>query len=112
MSQLKPNETIEVYANQGMREAMVLAVLGNEALVEYEMPKGSTALRVVPIEFTDPYCGKQMSYAKVPLRWLEVLAREEVEWLGLPQQSGKQKAPQPRELLARRSMLCPCPPTS
>jgi hypothetical protein len=38
-----------VHANQGWREATTLAQLGEEVLVEYEMPAGTTALRQIDL---------------------------------------------------------------
>ena len=58
---LTPRETITVHVNQSDREGYVLAVIGSEALIEYEMPKGTTALRIVPIDDENAYPYKSIS---------------------------------------------------
>jgi hypothetical protein len=42
----KVGSSTTVHANQGDRDATVLAVLGDEVLLEYEMPAGKTFLRI------------------------------------------------------------------
>src|SRR5262245_28661647 len=42
-------DQLTVRANQNYREAYVLAVIGDEALIEYEMPGGTTALWVIDV---------------------------------------------------------------
>ena len=47
---LQANDSLEVYINQGRRPAFVLAVLDDMALIEYEMPRGTTTLRLMPTD--------------------------------------------------------------
>ena len=102
MIELTPGKVIEVYANQGMRPATILAIHEDDALVEYEMPNGTSVLRIVPRKFEDPYCGKRVAHMGVPTYWLEIMVAEEAEWIGNPQQRGGVKVPQPKELLESR----------
>jgi hypothetical protein len=57
--------------NQGERDGYLLAVLDGVALYEYEMPRGSTALR-----FVYPDGGeKTVAYRSLSLRWLKAAGR-------------------------------------
>lgn len=38
---------LEVDRNQGLRDAIIVSVSGDEDLIEYEMPNGTTALNVI-----------------------------------------------------------------
>jgi hypothetical protein len=71
---------ISTYANQGMREAEVLAILHDEALIYYEMPEGRQFLRVIQIDDIDkrgnhnshrsrwtPYSA--IAKARIPKKW-------------------------------------------
>lgn len=42
-------QSYEVYANQGMRDGTVLAVIGTKFLVEYVMPAGRTFGRIIDV---------------------------------------------------------------
>jgi hypothetical protein len=113
---LQPGQLVYVEANQGTREALVLAVLGDEALLEYEMPKGTTALRLVaaiPGQALKGAGGRpylKVSYAAVPGRWLQAIASQGQRWIGKPQSGGFQLASEkyrlPTPTLARFH-LCP-----
>ena len=61
-----------LHANQGDRDATVLATLGSEVLYEYEMPNGRTYLRVVDV-FT-PGTYRTMSRNAMPKKWQKELA--------------------------------------
>lgn len=80
-------QNIKVYANQGYRDAVVLAILSNEALIEYEMPKGTTALRVIDCVTEGTLA--QYSYATVPIRWIAEMFQTETEWTGNPQKNAE-----------------------
>jgi hypothetical protein len=98
MPSLGPNDTVDVWANQAEREGCVLAVIGCEVLIEYEMPgttatwggvthKQTSALRVVQM-IQDKVVGnyKTMSYNTVPKRWLQAIREAgTTEWLGMGQ---------------------------
>lgn len=86
MGKLYEGENITIHANQGERDAAVLAVLGDEALIEYEMPGGTTALRVVSAHDPDLIL-RRYAYTDVPLRWLRAMLEVGSDWTGMPQQS-------------------------
>ncbi len=66
-----------VFINQGYRAAMVLAVLHSRALLEYEMPEGSTALRETDatmrrrIDLT--HHDRTLPYRTLPRRWIRAI---------------------------------------
>lgn len=80
--------------NQGWREATCLAVLGDDALIEYEMPSGTTALRIVLAADPDgTYIN--MSYYDLPKKWLREMAAWGICWIGNPQQQTLEQGPPP-----------------
>lgn len=96
-----PNDSIEVWANQAEREGYVLATIGDEVLIEYEMP-GTTAkygkfhpaqpwsaLRVIKTIGLQPVGDYQsVSYNNVPKRWLRAIkAADMTNWIGMGQRS-------------------------
>lgn len=62
--------------NQGNRDATICARIDNEILIEYEMPKGTTALVVIDIT-KKAARDKNISYLTLPKRWILALADEE-----------------------------------
>lgn len=82
--ELAPGESLEIYANQGQREATVIAAIGDERLIEYEMPKGSTALRIINVNDPDGHY-KTVSYRAVPRVWLEAIVAAGIGWQGRQQ---------------------------
>lgn len=87
---------ITVERNQGDRDGTVLAVDGIEALIEYEMPNGTSALNVISLG-DKPY--RAVAYTSLPKKWQRLLVANEAEWIGRPQQSGRNRQlPQPAEL--------------
>jgi len=79
---LEPNNGIDVWANQAEREGFVLATIGDEVLIEYEMP-GTTAkyahhpaqpwssLRIIKTIGLIPVGDyRSVSYTAVPKKWL------------------------------------------
>ena len=88
---LEPNETVLVYVNQAEREGYVLAVLENEALIEYEMPKGTTALRIVPADNIDAYPYKSPSYLTLSAKWIVAMYEQGTleNMIGNPQGGGQ-----------------------
>src|SRR5512142_1522686 len=99
MADLRVNQSFDIWVNQQWRETYVLATHGNQALLEYEMPNGTSALRVVPINQPDAH-GKSVSYHSVPTYWLEEMVKEDIEWLGRPQRNGRREVAKPTEMLA------------
>jgi hypothetical protein len=66
--QVGSSTTVE--ANQGTRDATVLATLGLEVLLEYEMPAGKTFLR---IENLDGGRHRSVSHSALPKKWRKEL---------------------------------------
>lgn len=112
----QPGTHLQVYANQGWREARVLAALGDERLVEYEMPKGTTALRIYKLEvdrstLTGTYLPfaradshyTNVSYNRLPNKWLKAIVDAGQSWLGQPQQSSTWER-QPDVILRQREL--------
>jgi hypothetical protein len=83
----KPGDTFTIEVNQGAREAVVLAVIGDKSLIEYTMPAGSTALQIVT--WGAEQRGRSVSYAAVPTKWLRAIVEEGCEWDGNPQGRGR-----------------------
>jgi len=102
------NDSIEVWANQAEREGCVLATLGDEIILEYEMPGTtsqwgynrrtgqyrhpavpSSALRIqrtIGTEMVGAYTA--VSYNRVPRKWLAAIrAAEMTDWIGMGQRS-------------------------
>jgi hypothetical protein len=81
-------DTTTVEANQGEREAEVLATSGNQMLVEYLMPNGTSALRIITV------CGRRfidqrsVPYRNVPKKWVRAMHEQGTTlWEGRCQRS-------------------------
>ena len=77
------NDSVTVWRNQADREAVVLAVIGDQVLVEYEMPKGTSAMLLfnsIEGEFFD--CGRSISYKTCPQKWVNAINAADMEWMG------------------------------
>jgi len=86
--ELQVRMIFSVLRNQAEREAYVLAIIGNEALIEYTMPHESTTLNIVPNPYNRETSGyKTVSYRKVHTKWLEVMTANNISWVGHPQGS-------------------------
>ena len=66
--------TLDVYRNQAYREAYLYAVIGERALIEYEMPNGSSALNFVSIHNTRDY--RPVSYGALPKKWAKAVIEQ------------------------------------
>lgn len=108
----QPGDRLLVYANQGDRPAVILAVAGGRALAEYEMPGGSTALRVVDRDDPNAGRGRQLgdgiSYHCCPLLWLAAIEWAGTAWVGEPQQASR-AAPSAASLLAAAGFVVGVP---
>lgn len=95
-----PGDSIDVWANQADREGCILATIGDQAILEYEMPgttsqygrhpaQPTSALRVITTIGLETIGNHQtVSYNKVPQKWLAAIrASGQTEWLGLGQRS-------------------------
>lgn len=65
---LKAGETFTIYVNQGERDAVIVAVLGDRYLYEYEMPNGSTCLRNEK--------DRPVSYRAISDKWLDAIEEQ------------------------------------
>lgn len=104
---VKPGWIFTLLINQGDRDAVVLAVRGRQALAEYEMPNGSTALAILDLpedETREP--GRQsVSYRGLSTPWLRAIVEAESTWIGKPQQTGSWRPASPEAMLAERTAL-------
>lgn len=78
----QPRDHFQVDVNQGMRDAYVLAVIGDEALIEYEMPAGTTALWVIRAGDPDAHKIRNLSYRACPQKWLDAMDEACTIWEG------------------------------
>lgn len=96
----QPHDTLDVWSNQAEREGYVLATIGDEVLLEYEMPgttskwahhpaQPTSALRIIRTIGLQPVGDyKSVSYKTVPKRWLRAIkAAGTTEWVGMGQRS-------------------------
>lgn len=101
---LKPGDHLQILVNQGWRFADVLAVVGQDHLLEYEMPNGTTALR---LQTLDPETGRVLkersySYRDVPTKWLQAIEACGQDWKGQPQQVGNWRPKSVTDTLVER----------
>lgn len=95
-----PGDSIDVWANQAEREGCILATIGDQAILEYEMPgttsqygrhpaQPTSALRVITTIGRETIGNHQtVSYNKVPARWIAAIrASGQTEWIGMGQRS-------------------------
>ena len=90
---LEAGDETSVHRNQGEREAIVLAVdpERGEALIEYEMPAGTTALSVISWQGDSP--GPSVSYATVSKAWIRRMHQQGTkDWQGRCQRRSGQWA--------------------
>lgn len=78
----EPRDQLVVDVNQGKREAYVLAVIGDEALIEYEMPGGTTALWVIHAGRPHPRRIRNVSYKSCTKKWLKAIEEAGTIWEG------------------------------
>jgi len=81
----RPNDSIEVYSNQAMRDGWVLAVIGDEILIEYEMPAGTTAMLKFTVLGGKLRHMRNVSYRDCPKKWLAAIREAGMEWVGMGQ---------------------------
>lgn len=79
-------DDVTVNINQADRDGVVLALLGDECIVEYVMPAGSSSLYIALA--TEPAVKlKSVAYHKLTKAWRKAIAAEGLDWEGTPQQS-------------------------
>lgn len=110
-----PGTEFQIWVNGDLRAAIVLAVRKGWALIEYEMPNGTTALRL--LRLTDKIVEmfiferkfiklarreyRNLSYYDVTRPWLRSIIKNGLTWKGVPQQKRGRSAPTPQELLEK-----------
>lgn len=77
--------------NQGEREAEVLAIIGDQALIEYLMPNGTSSLRIVDRMDPDAKVYKNVTYHRLPKKWIQAMDDAKTSWIGQPQNHGGKK---------------------
>ena len=90
LPKLKAGRAIGVYRNQKTRDAIVLAVIDETALIEYVMPRGMTSLNLIAADGrnrhsekpgqwkTEPGYRSQyraVAYDRLSVKWLEAIKR-------------------------------------
>jgi hypothetical protein len=93
---LKAGELLQVWVNQGLRDAIVLGVHEDKAIVEYEMPAGTTAMIVVPRDGSENW-GKSVSYRTCPKYWVRAIRKGLNNWDGHSQTGTIYKFPNEEE---------------
>jgi cold shock CspA family protein len=84
-TRLVAGESVSYERNQGQRDAEVLAVLGDEALVSYEMPSGVTYLNIVAADGSDePGAYRAVSVKALPKKWRKAIAAQYAPASGMP----------------------------
>lgn len=84
---LNVGDDVDVFINQGEREGIVLAILGDECIVEYLMPKsGTSSLYIASCDEVE-VARKSVAYHKLTRAWRTAIAQQGELWEGTPQQS-------------------------
>lgn len=97
-------DSMYLYRNQSHRDGVILAVLGDRALVEYEMPNGTSALNYIDLcgHFDNDY--KSISYFALPKKWAQAMLDQQGSeagfYYGNPQRAWR-KCPTIQEILAK-----------
>lgn len=100
---LAAGDVYTTHVNHGERVTTVLAVFHPEALVEIEMPGGTTMLRTVPSDpdlHKAPGRYKNQNYHKLTKRWLVLMAKDDTRWIANPQ--GKKVTQTPWQMFMER----------
>jgi len=91
-SGLSVDDCLEVERNQAYREAVVVAVDGDKALIEYLMPNGTSALNIIDRD-GDGSDYRSVGYWGLSTRWLDIVIASGVRWEGNPQKGRKAFSP-------------------
>lgn len=96
---MTPGDLTTLKINHGDRPARVLAIRNGRLLLEYEMPRGSTALRFLT-PTANGFVPSRAGYYGLSTLWLTAIAEAEQEWIGHPQ--GCAPVPTVASLVAHR----------
>lgn len=95
---------LDLYRNQNFREAVILAILSDRALVEYEMPNGTSALNFVNLNGKWDHDYRPISYFALPKKWAKAMLEQQGSEAGFyyanPQRSHS-KCPTIQEILTQ-----------
>jgi hypothetical protein len=83
---LRPGDIIQVYTKQANRDANVLAVHNNLALIEFALPGGTSLLWEV-YKANPQIKIKAVNYHRVPEYWKNELIAHQVAWIGKPKRN-------------------------
>ncbi len=101
-----PGLASQVFIHHGWRDAKVLAILGQEVLIEYQMPRFS-GLRILDLgtavteECADSYVGvlgrdTNVHYERLSVQWLRAIVEAKQEWIATPlRRAGTAREPLP-----------------
>lgn len=78
---------VTTFRNQADREGVILAIIGDECLVEYEMEQSQTTSMYIADCENPELFKKNCSYTSIPRRWRAAILAAGLEWIGHPQQS-------------------------
>ena len=105
-----------VLVNQGKRDAWVLGILGEQIIVEYTMPSGTTALLIVKQGDRADRFGKRIkgiSYKSCPKKWIQAIRDGVGSWEGVSQgKSGYNHNPESRSYGEKLQEIVPFPEES
>lgn len=79
---MQAGSSLRVFRNQANREAIVCAVIGDRALIEYVMPTGCSALNFIPVNGNKNTQYRSVSYNALPKKWARAMIEQtgETEW--------------------------------
>lgn len=84
------HDCIGVWANQAERDAFVLATIGKDLILEYEMPNGSSALLQFTVKNRKLTKRRNINYNAVPKRWITAIREAgTTDWIGKGQRSAQ-----------------------
>jgi len=108
-------DRIYIWVNQGERGAWVLGTLEDQIIVEYEMPSGTTALRILQnADYVNEHkFGKGVGYKSCPKKWIQAIRDGVGGWEGVSQgKSGYNHNPESRSYGEKLQEIIPFPDES
>ena len=84
---------LSIFVNQGLRDAWILGIIGDQMIVEYEMPSGTTALTIFNTHKQAIEYVRSVSYKSCPKIWIQAIKDGQGEWQG-NSQSGEVRFPE------------------
>jgi len=93
MNRYESGDNITLFRNQGDRDAWVLGTLGDQMIIEYEMPSGTTALNILMNRNGADYV-RSVSYTSCPKIWIKAIEDGVGCWEGISQGVGLIRFPE------------------